>query len=123
MPSQATIRVRQAVPQDLAAWQGFVDRTPDAGALPHAGWCEVLPAAYWVTPHFLMATDAGDDVVGILPLYHSRSPFTGSHISSLEDGVLASRADATRALLAEARALRDGVRARYLQIRGGAIDE
>lgn len=123
MSSQATIRVHQAVPEDLAAWQGFVDRTPDAGALHHAGWYEVLRDAYWVTPHFLMATDAGDDVVGILPLYHSRSPFTGSHISSLEDGVLASRAEATRALLDEARALRDRVQARYLQIRGGLIDE
>src|SRR5262249_24521208 len=123
MPSQATIRVRQAVPQDLAAWQGFVDRTADAGALHHAGWYEALRDAYWVTPHFLMATDAGDDVVGILPLYHSRSPFTGSHISSLERAVLAGRDDATRALLAEGRALRDRVRARYLQIRGGAVDE
>src|SRR5215813_2184607 len=42
MPSQATIRVRHAVPQDLAAWQGFVDPTADAGGLHHAGWYEVL---------------------------------------------------------------------------------
>ncbi len=123
MTSDSVIRVRQVQPQDLVTWQHFADRMPDAGCLHHAAWYEVLRDAYWVVPHFLMATDANADVVGILPLYHSKSPLTGSHISSLEDGVLASRADATAALLNEARALRDRSSAKYLQIRGGAIDE
>jgi Acetyltransferase (GNAT) domain len=123
MTSPAAIHVRHATRHDLPAWQRFVDRMPDAGCLHHAGWYDVLRDAYWVTPHFLMATDENDEVVGILSLYHSKSLFTGPHVSSLEDGVLASRAEAVPALLGEARALRDRLQAKYLQIRGGAIDE
>src|SRR5262249_5027201 len=122
MSGQAPIHVREATRQDLIAWQDFVDRAPDAGCLHHAGWYEVLRDAFWVTPHFLMATDATDQVIGILPLYYSRSPLTGAHVSSLEDGVLATAPEAAEALLQRARTLRDSLRARYLQIRGGAID-
>jgi FemAB-related protein (PEP-CTERM system-associated) len=121
--SPAAIRVREATPQDLVLWQQFVDRRADAGGMHHAAWYSVLRDAYWVTPHFLMAADPEGNVSGILSLYHSRSPLTGSYLSSLEDGVLAARPEAVGALLSEARSLRDRLGARYLQIRGGAIDE
>src|SRR5262245_45519499 len=117
------MRVREATPQDLALWQQFVDHRPDAGGMHHAAWYSVLRDAYWVTPHFLMATDPEDKGSGILSLYHSRSPLTGSYLSSLEDGVLASRPGAVSPLLSGARALRDRLRVKYRQIRGGAIDE
>ena len=57
-----------------------------------------------------------------MPTYFSRSPLTGRHISSLEDGVLAPSAEAATALLTEARSLRDKTGSRYLQIRGGMVD-
>ncbi len=57
---------------------------------------------------------------GVLPLYHSRSPLTGSHISSLEGGILAEPAEAIRVLVQEALRLRDELSAGYLQLRGGA---
>jgi FemAB-related protein (PEP-CTERM system-associated) len=116
------LRVRQAQAGDMAAWQRFVDAAPDAGALHHAGWYDVLRDAFWVQPYFLMAVDGRDAVQGILPLYHSRSPIAGAHLSSLEGGVLAASSDATAALLAEARALRDRLGVGYLQLRGGAAD-
>jgi serine/alanine adding enzyme len=89
----------------------------------HAGWFRVLENAYWVKPYFLMATSAAGDVRGILPLYHSRSPLTGPHVSSLEDGALAYDTNTVHALMNEARAVRDRARASYLQIRGGPIDQ
>jgi len=104
---ETDLRVRAAQPDDLGAWQRFVDSTPNAGCMHHAGWYGVLRDAYRVTPHFWMATDANDNIHGILPLYHSRSLLTGSHISSLEDGALAVRPTAARILLAAARELRD----------------
>jgi len=122
MTSQADIAVRELARQDLEAWQGFVDSMPDAGGMHHAGWYEVLGDAYWVTPHFLMAMNRDGRIVGVLSLYHSRSLVTGPYLSSLEDGVLAARSDAVHALLEAARGLRDRLRARYLQVRGGAID-
>jgi FemAB-related protein (PEP-CTERM system-associated) len=116
------LRVRQAQPGDMAAWQRFVDGAPEAGALHHAGWYDVIRDAFWVQPYFLMAVDGRDAVQGILPLYYSRSPVAGTHLSSLEGGVLAVGPEATAALLAEARALRDRLGVGYLQLRGGAVD-
>jgi hypothetical protein len=116
------MRAHVATDADLDKWQDFVDRSAGAGCMHHAGWFQVLRDVYRVTPYFLMAIDEGGSLQGILPAYFSRSPLTGHHISSLEDGVLATRAEATAALLTEARALRDRTRSRYLQLRGGAID-
>jgi FemAB-related protein (PEP-CTERM system-associated) len=116
------LRVRHAQPGDMAAWQKFVDAAPDAGALHHAGWYHVLRDAFWVQPYFLVAVDGGDAVRGILPLYYSRSPIAGVHLSSLEGGVLAVGRDAAVALLGEAEALRDRLGVDYLQLRGGAVE-
>jgi FemAB-related protein (PEP-CTERM system-associated) len=116
------MRVRLISDADLPVWQEFVDENADAGCMHHAGWYGVLRDAFWVSPYFLMATNEQGRVEGILPAYLSSSPFSGRHISSLEDGVLATSAEATSALLAEARSLRDKTSSRYLQIRGGAID-
>lgn len=116
------IEVRVAKEGDLAAWQRFVDRNPNAGCMHHAGWYRVLRDAYWVTPYFLLAESEAGRIVGLLPLYHSRSPLTGAHLSTLEEGVLAINAGAAQALLARARSLRDDIGANYLQVRGGIVD-
>jgi FemAB-related protein (PEP-CTERM system-associated) len=122
MGVDANVLVRLAEESDLLEWQHFVDRTPGASCMHHAAWYMVLRDAYSVKPYFLIAKDVRGDVKGILPLYHSRSLLTGYHLSSLEDGVLAIHAQALEALLAEARSLRDFIGARYLQVRGGAVD-
>ena len=116
------MRVRLAAAADLAAWQEFVDGNSSAGCMHHAGWYGVLRDACWVTPYFLMAVNEQGTIEGILPTYFSRSPLTGRHISSLEDGVLALTTEAASALLTEARSLRDRTGSRYLQIRGGMVD-
>jgi serine/alanine adding enzyme len=119
----APLRIRVAQSGDLAAWQNFVDAAPDAGALHHAGWYHVLGDAYWVKPYFLMAVDSDDAVQGILPLYYSRSAIAGAHLSSLEGGMLVAGSEATAALLAGAKALRDRLGVGYLQLRGGPVDQ
>ncbi len=116
------LTIRLAGDADLAAWQNFVDRTPEAGPLHHAAWYNVLRDAYSVRPYFLFAVDEAGQIAGVLPSYLSRSPFTGRHISSLEGGILARSDDAVHALLTEAIALRDRTHARYLQVRGGPVD-
>ena len=115
--------IRIANADDLDAWQLFVDDMPNAGCMHHAGWYRILRDAYWVTPYFLIAEEGAKGIAGVLPLYHSRSPFTGSHLSSLEGGVLATCAGAAAALLTEARSLRDAIGANYLQVRGGMVDQ
>jgi Acetyltransferase (GNAT) domain len=115
------MRVGLATEADLDRWQQFVDRNAGAGCMHHAGWFQVLRDVYWVTPYYLMASE-GNELKGILPAYLSRSPLSGRHISSLEDGALATTTEAAGALLKEAKAIRDRTRSRYLQIRGGTID-
>ena len=117
------ITVRSTSDADLPTWQGFVDDMPGAGGLHHAGWYGVLREAYRVRPYFLMATNDAGEVEGVLPAYHSTSLLTGSHISSLEGGVLARRTAAATALIGHARALCEQSGARYLQIRGGVVNE
>lgn len=116
------MHVRLATEADLALWQQFVDANGQGGCMHHAGWYGVLRDAFWVTPYFLVAVNGRGTLAGILPLYFSRSPLTGRHVSSLEDGVLATTGEAASALLNEARALRDKTTSRYLQMRGGMID-
>ena len=123
MTSVGKVAVRIAKESDLGAWQMFVDEVSSACCMHHAGWYGVLRDAYWVTPYFLIAEEMPGKISGILPLYHSRSPLTGSHLSTLEGGVLALNASTASALLVEARALRDAVDAKYLQVRGGPVDE
>lgn len=119
---ESALTVRVAQEPDLTAWQDYVDRTPGAGPLHHAAWYNVLGEAYSVRPYFLFAVDDAGRIAGVLPSYHSRSPLTRSHITSLEGGILAQSPDAVHSLLAEAMALRDRTRAHYLQIRGGPVD-
>jgi len=113
------MRVRLAAEADLPVWQQFVDGNVQAGCMHHAGWYGVLRDAFCVTPFFLMAFKGDGAVAGILPTYFSSSLLTGRHISSLEDGILATERDAVDALLNEALTLRDKTRSQYLQIRGG----
>jgi serine/alanine adding enzyme len=117
------IVVRRAERSDLVMWQEFVDRTPAAGCMHHAAWYDVLRDVFCVEPHFLIAIDQNANVHGILSLYQSDSFLTGRHISSLEEGILATSAKATEALLEAALELRDRTGAKYLQIRGPATSD
>lgn len=117
-----SISVSVAAEADLRDWQLFVDRSPDAGPLHHAGWYGVLRDAYAVAPTFFITREGGK-VCGIMPMYRSRSVFTGQHYTTLEGGILADSTDVSTRLLDTAKALRDRPGVRYVQIRGGTIDD
>ncbi|HTW51519.1 MAG TPA: GNAT family N-acetyltransferase [Stellaceae bacterium] len=119
MSCETSLRVVRASEADLGVWQRFVDSTPAASCMHHAGWFHILRDAYRVDPLFLLAIDDDGTVCGVLPTYFSRSFLTGPHLSTLEDGILVSSQKATQALLSEAIALRDSLGAHYLQVRGG----
>jgi CelD/BcsL family acetyltransferase involved in cellulose biosynthesis len=116
------VMVGMADEADLIAWQDFVNTSPNAGYMHHAGWYQILKEAFQVSPRYLVARDRDGAIQGILPTYFSRSRFAGNHLSSLEDGILATGSVAATALLEEASALRDSCRAEYFQLRGGIAD-
>jgi hypothetical protein len=86
----------------------------------HAAWLGVLQDASHVRPLFLAAYE-GDNVVGVMPGYISRSPLTGAHYTTLDGGPLVAHEGARSALLGKVLEKQNGLK--YVQIRGGAPAE
>jgi hypothetical protein len=107
---------------ELAEWQRFVDGRDAAGPFHHAAWSNVLADAFAVVPRFWIARDERGGIRGVLPGYLSRSPFTGSHVTSLDGGILADEG----AVDVLAQAIRDEAATRglrFAQLRGGPFPE
>ena len=117
--SETAISVTLAEQRDLQSWQAFVDSRDDAGPLHHAAWLNVLADASSVRPHFLMARDASGSVCGVAAGYISRNAITGTHYTTLEGGILASRDEARSALSEAILSLRSLRGLKYVQVRGG----
>jgi len=112
-------RIEPVGPADLPRWQAFVDRSAGAGAFHHAAWHEVLRECFAVRPEYLWALDGEGEVRGVLPMYLSRSRFTGPNLATLEGAALAGSAAAGAALLEAAARRRDELGAGSLVVRGG----
>lgn len=112
-----THTVTIAAEQDLEHWQQFVRERQPQNPMLDAGWYKVLADAFSVERLFLVCRNSAAQVVGLAPLYCSRSPFTGTHITNLEDGWYAEDAIASHALLNAARLLGKDRNAHYVLLR------
>ncbi len=101
---------------EFEGWERFV-AAAGGGPMHLAAWYRVLRDTYSVKPLFLQAQRGDGAVVGVLPLYFSRSVITGRHLASLDGGLFAGDAESTTALIAEAKSLRRQFSARYLLLR------
>jgi CelD/BcsL family acetyltransferase involved in cellulose biosynthesis len=118
MSTSYTVTV--AAERDLEEWQAFAcAHAPDNGMLDGA-WYRVLADAFSVERLFLMCRAADGRLVGLAPLYVSRSPFTGHHLTNLEDGWHAEDDGASQALLRAAMAFGNARGVRYLLLRNAA---
>jgi len=106
-----------AAEQDLERWQQFALERQPQNPMLDAGWYKVLADAFSVERLFLVCRNTAGQVVGLAPLYCSRSPFTGTHITNLEDGWYAEDEKASHALLNAARSLGKERNARYVLLR------
>lgn len=112
-------RVERIGSAELSRWQAFVDRQPNAGAYHHAAWYTILGECFSVQLEYTWVIDREGSVHGVLPMYISRSRFTGPHLATLEGGALADDPAAVEALYSAAECRRDELRLPYLLIRGG----
>ncbi len=64
-------------PRDFARWQGFVARRPDAHCTDLAEWRRIFGELYGIRSHNYAVT-RGEEICGVLSLYHIRSPFLGT---------------------------------------------
>jgi hypothetical protein len=108
---------------DLDEWQGFVDSQPQSHAFHHGGWFHVLKESSAVKPRFLLARDRVGTIVGILPAYLSRSVVSGSHLTTLDAGILATHPAAAKQLVHYARTFIAAHGSAYFLLRGAPSDE
>src|SRR5665213_2545663 len=107
-PASAALEVRAFVPADAPAWDGLVAAAPEATFFHALAWRDVVEASLGHRGHYRCAW-RGDRLVGLLPLVHVRSRlFCSALISTafgVYGGILATDADAARAVAADAQAL------------------
>ncbi|HKB15045.1 MAG TPA: hypothetical protein VKF62_03220, partial [Planctomycetota bacterium] len=113
-------RVRPAGPPDEAAWRALVVGHPAGTPFHLPEWSRCVQATFAHEPRHLLAERDGK-TVGILPLFHIRSPFLGRNLVSIPyavyGGPLAADTEAEEALLSAGGALARDLRVGYLELR------
>lgn len=97
--------VREAADSDAAAWESFVQASPDGTFFHRFGWRSLFREVFGLAPRYLIA-EQGGAVTGVLPLVHQTSSLFGSALISspflVEGGPLVSNEVAKAALDAAA---------------------
>lgn len=106
-----------AAERDLKDWQEYVRQRVPCNPMLDSAWYRVLGDAFSVERAFLICHRKDGQIVGVAPLYVSRNPFTGCHLSNLEDGWHADNEGAAHDLLEAAKSLARERRARYIVLR------
>lgn len=98
------LQIRELTPQDMQAWDEYVDNHKDGTFFHLTGWYKVIQSVFKHTPHYLLAENEGT-IVGVLPLFEQKSHFFGHALIStpfcVYGGVLAD-SDAIRHKLEKA---------------------
>ena len=122
----AGLRVRQAEGGDLARWDAFVERCPEATFFHRAGWKEVLESVFRHRTFYLFA-ERDAMIVGVLPLAQVKSLLFGHALVSLPfcvyGGVAATELGAVPALHAAARELAEKLGVNHLELRNRVARE
>jgi FemAB-related protein (PEP-CTERM system-associated) len=103
-----------------AAWDAFVQKSPQASFFHRAGWKRVIEASFNHDCHFLYAR-RGEAIVGVLPLVHIRSRIFGHSLVStgftVGGGPVATDKETLAALDERAVALAEKLDVDYLEYR------
>ena len=93
------MKVRLATEADSRRWDEYLDSAPSNAPLNRYAWKEVLERSYGVRVRFLIASNDGGDICGVLPTY-STGDFVGTtRVYSLRFGLVADSDDVANALL------------------------
>ncbi len=105
---------------DAQLWEQFVKTHTQSSNYHRWGWKQVIENSFRWPTFYLMARE-DTRILGILPLVWQKSWMFGSFLTSLpflnSGGVAAENQSAKEALVAEAIALAQQLRARYLELR------
>lgn len=110
-------------PQDAVST--FIAQHTDEPFYYQPSWLTLLARLYGYPVHILQTTDDSGALTGFMPVMAVRSPLTGRRIVSLPFSdccpPLATSDTAVNALMDQALALTQAERARYLEVRAGAL--
>ncbi|MGR5134586.1 FemAB family XrtA/PEP-CTERM system-associated protein [Vibrio alfacsensis] len=73
--------IREMTPQDMRAWDRYVDCHQDGTFFHLTGWYKVIQSVFKHRPHYLLAEN-DDQIVGVLPLFEQKSHFFGHALIS-----------------------------------------
>jgi FemAB-related protein (PEP-CTERM system-associated) len=120
MTATAGLHVRLAESGDVARWDAFVERCPEATFFHKAGWKEVIESVFRHRTFYLLA-ERDTTIVGVLPLAQVKSLLFGHSLASLPfcvyGGVAATAPAAVPALHAAARDLAENLGVHHLELR------
>src|SRR6267143_986128 len=115
-----TARVLSDRPEELEAWDRFVDASTDGTIFHLLAWKRVVQEVFHHTPRYLLAAD-GEEIKGILPLFEVRGLLTGRVLVStpyaVYGGLCTNDEEATEALLSMSQNEIARHRARYVELR------
>ncbi|MEM9169852.1 MAG: FemAB family XrtA/PEP-CTERM system-associated protein [Pseudomonadota bacterium] len=119
---RGALRIEAACDADAAAWDRFVGVSEDATFFHRWGWGEFVKRMYGYEPVRFVAR-RGNDVVGLAPFSHVKSPLLGHSLIStaftVGGGVVADDDEAAEALALAAQEAGVDRRVQYVEIRGG----
>lgn len=114
------LTVAPLAPGREPAWDAFVEAHAEGTMFHLSRWREVFARAFGYETHLLAAT-RGEDIAGVLPLVHVKTPMFGNALISLGfyvyGGILADGAQARAALADAAAALGERLGVDYVELR------
>ncbi len=78
-----SVEIRPLEPGREEEWDRYVRSSPETTFFSQIGWKKVVEKVYRHRPRYLCAEDGTGEMVGILPLFQVRSPFSRRRLVSL----------------------------------------
>jgi FemAB-related protein (PEP-CTERM system-associated) len=118
--AELPLRVRELLPGEDSRWDAYVSRHPLGTHFHRSGWSRLVAETFRHRSHHLVV-EQGRRWLGVLPLFHTRSPFLGRNLVSVPyavyGGVLGDHEAAQLALLEHAAELGRELGVGYVELR------
>lgn len=114
------VQICELQPDQEQAWQDFVLQTGCASPFHEIGWKHAVERVYGHRPRYLVA-QSRDQIVGVLPLFEVKGPFTGRALISVPyavyGGASSNNHEIDMLLYDSARELADGLSVKFAEFR------
>jgi FemAB-related protein (PEP-CTERM system-associated) len=118
--SGAIKMIKYYTEHDNQLWDDYVMCSKDATFFHLIGWKDVIESSFNYTPYYLMAKE-GEEIKGVLPLFHIKSFLFGRFLVSVPfgvyGGICADNSEAADLLFEEGKMLATRLGVDYLELR------